>query len=145
MRALFEKHALSLHPADAAASDMLAGIKNGETVMVEIKRPRNLEMHRLFWALMQKVADNQEHYADAEQVCAAFKVATGHCDYVQTKHGMVGVPKSIAFAKMSQDDFRAFFDKALDFLVREVLPGVGKEELRREIDEMLGLPILAAG
>ena len=138
MKALFVKDMGSLRSADDQAAEMLRGIKRGEIVMVEVKRPRNLEMHRLFWALMQKVAENQTHYRDAEEVCAAFKIATGHCTYVKTKHGLVGLPKSISFASMDQDSFRAFFDKAVDFMVSDVLPGVDRKDLTREVEDMLG-------
>lgn len=127
-----------LKAADEATARVLAGIKMGDTVAVEIKRPRNLRMHRLFWSLMQLVAENQEHYANAEEVAAAFKVATGHCDYVQTPRGLVGIPKSISFAKMDQDAFRAFFDRALDYMVEHVIPGLDRKNLEREVHERIG-------
>ena len=141
MIVMLRKHAGALKAADEASAEALAGIKMGEVVSCQIKRPRNLAHHRLFWALMQKVAENQSHYADAEQVCAAFKIATGHCDYVQTSHGMVGIPKSISFSKMSQEEFRAFFNKALDYLTTHVIPGLDSKTLEREVNDMIAVKV----
>lgn len=141
MIVMLRKHAGALKAADDASAETLAGIKMGEVVSCELKRPRNLQMLRLFWALMQKVAENQTHYADAEQVCAAFKIATGHCDYVQTSHGMVGVPKSISFAKMDQTEFREFFNKALDYLTAHVIPGLDRAQLEREVNDMIAVKV----
>lgn len=115
----------------------MRSIKLGECVEVKIKRPRNLQHHRLFWALMQKVYENQEHYKSPEEVCTAFKFAVSLTDKIKTRRGEIEVPRSIAFAKMDQVAFREFFDKAVDFCVQEVIPGLGKADLEREVMEMV--------
>ena len=78
--AMFQKHLGTLRPAEPAAEEMLARIKHDDIVRVEIKKPRNLQHHRQFWALMNLVFENQDHYKSAEEVCTAFKFATGHYD-----------------------------------------------------------------
>jgi hypothetical protein len=137
MRAVFAKSLTRLQPADEAAVKFVAGLKLRELVAVEIARPRNLAHHRKFWKLMEIVAQNQEHYKSAEEVCAAFKVAVGHADFVQTKHGLVGIPRSISFAKCDQQEFDIFYSKAIDYLTTEVVPGVDKDALRAEVEGFL--------
>ena len=137
MRALFSKGLTGLQPADDAAVKFVGRLKLHELVAVEAKQPRNLAHHRKFWKLMEIVAHNQQHYKSAEEVCAAFKVAVGHCDFVQTKHGLVGIPRSISFASMDQTEFDAFYSKAVEYLTTEVIPGLNKDALRRGVEEML--------
>ena len=48
---------------------------------------------------------------------------------------------SISFGSMGQDQFRDFFNLALDVVVTEVIPGTDKASLMRELEEMLGEPI----
>src|SRR3990167_5363857 len=135
MRALFAKGLTGLQPADDVEVKFMGRLKLHELVAVEAKQPRNLAHHRKFWKLMEIVARNQEHYGSAEEVCAAFKVAVGHCDFVQTKHGLVGIPRSINFANMDQTEFDSFYSKAVEYLTTEVIQGLNKDALRREAEE----------
>lgn len=136
-KGVFRKHLSHLIPADADAENLMRPIKHGEDVMVEVKRPRNLRHHRLFWGLMGLIWQNQEYYRSPEHVCAAFKIAVGHIDVIKTKRGEVAIPKSISFAKMDQVEFNHFFERALEFAVSEVIPGLGKEDLRTEVQMMV--------
>lgn len=135
----FRKDFGKLIPIDPAAEAALAKIKFGTDVQVEIKRPRNLYHHRKFWALANLVADNQEHYETPEQVVAALKAATGHCDWFPMKDGehMVAIPKSIAFHKMDQTEFEAFYDRCIQVVAKHFLPGVESDALRAEVEEFL--------
>jgi hypothetical protein len=135
----FRKDIGKLVPADDAAQDALSKIKFGAEVQVEIKRPRNPLHHRKFWALANLVANNQEHYETAEQVVAALKAATGHCDWFPMKDGkhMVAIPKSIAFHKMDQTEFKAFYDRCISVVAEHFLPGVESADLRAEVEGFL--------
>ena len=137
MRVTFAKGLTGLQPADHAARLFVGRLKRGELVAVNVTRPRNLAHHRKFWKLIQIVTDNQTHYKSAEETCAAFKVAIGHADFVQTKRGLVGIPRSISFAKMDQSAFEAFYDKAVEYLTTEVVPGLDRDALRMEVEELL--------
>lgn len=135
----FRKDFARLVPADDAAEAALSKIAFGADVQVEIKQPRNIKHHRKFWALANLVAENQEHYETAEQVVAALKAATGHCDWFPMKDGehMVAIPKSIAFHKMDQIEFNQFYDRCIAVIARHFLPGVQGDALRSEVEELL--------
>jgi hypothetical protein len=47
-------------------------------------------------------------------------------------------PQSIAFEAMGQDAFRAFVEKGLNIICTEILPGIDSDQLRAEIDAMIG-------
>ena len=137
MRALFSKGLTGLQPADDAAVKFVGRLKLYELVAVEATQPRNLAHHRKFWKLMEIVAHNQQHYKSAEEVCVGLKVGVGHADFLQTKHGLVGIPRSINFASMDQTEFDAFYSKAVEYLTTEVIPGLNKDVLRAEVEGFL--------
>ena len=134
---ILRRELFGLVATDDASEAALKSVKMGECVEVKIKKPRNLQQHRLFWKLMETVCQNQEHYKTAEEVCTAFKFACGHYDTLRTKRGDVLVPKSIAFAKMDQAAFGEFFKNAIDFCVSEVIPGMASADLEREVMELV--------
>lgn len=134
------KHALgALRPVDAQGEEVLRGIKNGAIVKATIKRPRNVRHHRLYWGLVSILFDNQSRYSTPEELSDVIKVATGHCTVIQTGDGKeIRIPKSISFAKMDQDAFRQFFDRVVDLAVTRIIPGLSRDDLRREVLEMIG-------
>ena len=137
MKALFVKHLGALRPADDDAETLLSKLKDGDLVRAEIKVPRNLAHHRKWWKLMQIVHDNQEFYPSAEAVCTAIKFGIGHTEQFQWKGGVVKLPKSIAFAKMDQAEFEQFYERGIDYIVRQLVPGLNKTDLKREVEELL--------
>ena len=116
----------------------LTPIPLGTVMMVEAKQPRNVKHHRLYWALVNKVFENQSKYATADDLHEAIKYALGYYRTVQTPTREIVVTESITFRKMDQTEFREFFDKVVRLVCQHILPGVRGEELRREIYEMIG-------
>lgn len=131
----------SLRPCDEAGQSALSKIAEGDTVMIETKRPRNLQHHRMFWALMTIVHDNMDHerYPTVEDLVAAIKIAAGLRTRIDLPTGESGyIPGSIAFHKMNQDEFSSFYDRVCDLISKHFLPGVDTEDLRREVSIMIG-------
>ncbi len=143
-KAVFQKTLGGLRPTDDDGEAIMAGIKIGALVMIEVRKSRNLQHHRLFFALVKIVFDNQDHYESKEHLLTALKVAIGHCDTIIAKDGnTVYIPKSINFAKMDQTAFEAFYNMAVDIVIRHWLPGVTSEELKNEVWDMVGGSIAA--
>ena len=127
-----------LVPADAASQAILSKIKTGEVVQVEVKRPRNSAHHRKFFALLNVVFENQEAYESPDHLLLALKYAVGHCEIVIAKDGSkMPLGRSIAFHKMDQSEFEAFYEKCLDIVAKYFLPGVETDALRAEVEEFL--------
>lgn len=137
MKAYFRKHLSSLVPSEEKAEEMLSKIKHGDYVLVEVKRQRNPFHHRKFFALLNLVFKNQEHYQSVDDLLDVFKLRVGHAKVIETRDGVERVPKSISFGSMSQDEFEPFYEKCVDFLIAEVIPGLDRAELEREVMEML--------
>lgn len=138
MKALFVKDLASLRPASQEAEEVLTKIKRGDLVMVEVKRSRNLKHHQKFFVLMHLVFDNQEKYEVFEDFLDAVKCATGHRTILSvTESRIIMQPKSIAFSKMDQDQFNAFYNNVIDLVCRKIIPGMDREELIAQVEELI--------
>lgn len=141
VRFIAQKHLGSLRPVDEMGQDILRKVGNGKLVVVEIKRSRNIFHHRLFWALMSKVWENLDHerYPSIEDFVGAVKICLGIRTRIELHDGTVGfIPGSISFSKMDQSAFDEFYNRVCDLLSEHFLPGVTSEELKQEIEQMIG-------
>lgn len=50
--------------------------------------------------------------------------------------GVVYVPRSIAFAKMGQDEFSAFLDRCIQLVCSAIIPNLPESDLRAELENM---------
>ena len=138
LKPLFTRTAFGLIPESDAARELLASIPLGLTVAVECSRPRNTQFLRLYWALVSTIAEAIG--AKAENVHDVVKLRSGHFTVIQTKSGRIQVPKSISFAKMTEAQFKTFFNDACLFICQELLPQLKPSDLRRQIEQMVGIP-----
>lgn len=133
MKFLAQKQLSSLRPLDEAGEEALRKIKNGSTVEIEIKQPRNVQHHRKFFAMLNIVLKNQEHYKSIDHILGACKLAIGHVEMIQTKRGVVALPLSISFASMDQSAFDDFYTRAVDWVISDVIPGLSRKDLDAEV------------
>lgn len=95
---------------DARALD---GIKPGQRVRIEIKEWRNLDRHRAYWAMLHEVVAATECALTPERLHDVIKLEAGLIEHVRLPNGyMVALPGSIAFDKVSESEFIAFFNAA---------------------------------
>src|ERR1700722_14432479 len=74
--------------ADEDARTVLDRIKDGADVMVEVRRPRNVRFHRLFFKLLDLIVDNTDCFSSVEHALLAVKVATHEVDtYIDADTG----------------------------------------------------------
>lgn len=91
----------------ARFQDRVRNLEVGETLDFEWKQPRSPKFHRLFFAMLHTLFDRQEQFADVDQLRAWLTVGAGYCEFVPGPTGrMVALPKSIAWSRMDDDEFR---------------------------------------
>lgn len=116
-------------------------LKVGDTVLCTIKRPRNYEFHKKFFALLRLTYDNlpeliqqQMQIFSEEDLLTCLKLDMGLAATVW--HGGREIVKagSISFAAMDQDEFERFFNRALDIILQIYLRGTKRQDILEEID-----------
>lgn len=116
----------------------------GECYQLTVWFPRNQKLHGLHFALLAAVFDNQEQFADLDQLRAWLQVGAGHCKFVPGPTGrMVAIPESIAWHRMDDHDFAGHHEKVKDFLRTEharafLWPHLPAQEQDAMVDTILG-------
>jgi hypothetical protein len=142
---MMTKHGNVLMPYSAIAIDEFDQISDGTTVKARITQPRNIRHHNMFFALLQAVFEVQDYFTTLDELRAEITIALG---YFVTHRRLDGStyphPKSIAFSKMDQMEFSAFFDRAVTFIVNNILPRIScrttRDDLEARLYTILGEP-----
>jgi hypothetical protein len=105
----------------------LEGISQGQRVRLDIKEFRNAGRNRAYWAMLHEVVAATEAALTPEKLHEVIKLETGHVDLVRLPTGMtVALPGSIAFDKITEPEFVAFFQAAERWLAQNY--GYQREE-----------------
>ena len=127
-----------LKAADDAAIEALRRVAQGEVVRVELRKVRNPQFHRKFFALLQLVRDSTDAWPTTESLLAALKLEMGHADQYQARDGQVlMVPRSISFGSMDEIEFAEFYERALVTLA-EMAGGIESDALRDAVLDEIG-------
>lgn len=136
------KRGHTLVAEDRHVVDLLARIKEGQTVKAVVTVPRNLRHHRLLFAMLNTVLKAQTEpvvFPTTKMLLDALKIGTGHVREVRDLDGNIHfVPDSIDFASLDQVAFSEWFDHAVNVILERVIPHMPKATLEQEIYNMLG-------
>lgn len=144
-----------LVPACRDAEEWLAKTKLHQGVLIDPRRPRNIQHHRKLFALLNLAVDNWPHPTTTEALLNAIKIYAGHTTPVEVRLGflarlmpdlwkilpepiqrltgkvfVVHMPKSISFESLSQDEFEPFYKQAVLMISQKL--GVDIETLEQE-------------
>lgn len=128
-----------LAPDDQDTIELMQGIKTGDVLCMEYKKPRNYKFLKKFRALVQLVFDNQDKYHNKEDLVVELKLQVGHYQEHITLGGKVTYqPKSISFASMDELEFGVFYNKVVDVVLKHFLKDMEKDELDYMVDQVIG-------
>lgn len=135
---VLEKRGEVLVPADADGREVIANWKTGQGVRAEVHRIRNVAHHRKFFALVRVVAEYSNTYDNTEKALVAIKIATGHVNWQPNPltGELLPIPKSISFGSMDQDAFNAFYSRAIDAVLQNLLPTMTRGSLERAVEDV---------
>ena len=108
-------------------------------VKVEVVKPRSIQHHRWFFALVRMVWENIDHerYPSEDDLRAALTISAGHRIRIELPGGEVAyMARSIAWDKMDQLEFREFTERCLDAIYKHFIPGLHNEAVRRQIESL---------
>lgn len=116
--ARFTKRGLALHPADRDARGVMAKLEDGESVLMQVWRPRNMKQHRKYFALLNNVVEATGRWTSTEHLRRDVLIALHRYDeQVDQFTGEVAkIPHSMAVASMPRDDFERLYDDTMKLL-----------------------------
>ena len=113
------------------AENWLKKTKLEQGVLIDPRRPRNLQHHKKFFALVGLAVDNWPEEMTVLRLVGLIKIKTGYADPVQDAAGVIHfIPRSINFESMDQDEFNPFYEKATQLIALAL--GVDVDTLDKE-------------
>ncbi len=113
-----------MYPADL---DEKKRLRLGEEYHVEIKRPRNVGLHRKFFALLNLGHQNTQLDMPFEAYRRYMTMKAGFYNCYSTPKGEFFEAQSISFASMDQRTFEDVFDRVMDKIIEDI--GTDKEDI----------------
>lgn len=116
-------------------------LRIGDNVLCTIKRPRNYEFHKKYFALLRLTVANLPHLIQQqmqifteEDLLDCLKIDLGL--FTTRWHGGRPIVKtgSISFAKMDNTEFERFFSRSVDAILRIYLRGTDRQALIEEVE-----------
>ena len=116
-------------------------LKIGESYEVTVKKARNVSLHRKYFSLIHTAWEYQnervtEHFHHSEEAFRkTVEVAAGWCEpcYSIERREWLEIPKSIAFDRMDETEFRELYERVKDVLFKYFLKNVTPEEFMRNL------------
>lgn len=96
---------VGLIPADDESRALLSRMGDGECAEFEVVRPRSVAMHRMYFGICRTIGQNQDPPRDEDSIDNELRILAGHYDVMYVDGHEVRVPKRIAFAKLSHDEW----------------------------------------
>ena len=151
MRAHFRKSLNAMAPADSEAIEFMQSIKLGEVLAFEVKRARNYQFHKKWFALVQLMFEQKfEHFNNIEyngaKVLPSFErfrkdviIKTGRYTPVFNADGEVRLEAdSISFGKMKQEEFDKLYSDTVQVAL-DLLSNFNEQDITDAIDAVMAL------
>lgn len=129
--ATFERAGLMLLPKSPAAREIVAKLKEGERVFVEVWKPRNMARHRAYFAMLNNVIQASGFWSSREALEYELALTLQRGSFIELRNGKRRFePDSRAVASMSKADFERLHSDTVQLLTQWL--GCSPEMLREE-------------
>jgi hypothetical protein len=128
-----EQGLIPLYPSDLDEKNKL---KIGEIYSVEIKKDRNYQFLKKFFALIKLGHDNTKLQGINIDIYRAYvTMKAGYVETFKTPKGLMALPKSIAFDKMDDAEFEGLYNSAIQVIIDDI--GATREDIEQNIINFL--------
>lgn len=139
----------TLIPTDKAGFEVLEKYHLGQEVKCKLTNPRNLGLHRKFFALLDVAFEaweapeleykGQPVQKNLERFRKDIIILCGHYTASVNFKGEVRLDaKSMSFANMGQDEFERLYSDAITVILQKVLTRYTREDLEQQVNLILG-------
>lgn len=97
--------------------DAISRFASGDRIKITMHTGRSPSRLRFYWQLLGKLVDATDCAPNAEALHSVVKLDLGYATPVRLKNGMtVLVPGSIAFDRMTEEQFSEFLERAIAWI-----------------------------
>lgn len=141
MKIIYKKTPYGLKPCTDEDLEKERKLTNGNIYSCEVKTYRNYEFHKKYFAMIRKAWEclnewEQELFKNVRSFRKSMEITAGHCDVIWNVRvqGFSEVPKSIAFDKMDDLEFKILYEGVRNAIFQTVLKGkISEEDFNREL------------
>jgi hypothetical protein len=113
--------------------EMLERFPEGVPLRIQLAQPRSGPRHRLYRVALRIVVDNTDKFSTEDALHKSLLLACNVTEPVVTMAGeFIYFPSSTAFDAMPEEEFKVYFDTAMEIIASAVIPGLDLEELLKE-------------
>jgi len=124
-----------LVPLYSSDLDEKRKLKIGETYQVEVKRPRNYQFHKKFFALLNIGWENTDVEMPFDTYRRWVTMRAGFYKVYHTPKGELYEPESIAFSNMDDDTFSEVYERVLSIILKDT--GAEKPDVEMMLNDFL--------
>jgi glutamyl-tRNA reductase len=130
------KGEIGFFPSNPMAEEDLSLAKMDAEVLCRWYSPRSLAALNYLWGVVYKTWQNTSRWLDKDEAMEDLKMRARFARFVQEDDGkMVLKPKSLK--RINEEELRLLTGKIVDIICAEIVPGMKKNTLRKEVEEML--------
>jgi hypothetical protein len=108
-----------------------------EEVLCKWYSPRNLQAMRFLWGLVWKTWQNTDIWLDHHKAMEDFKARIHFTKMLWNPQAKKTKPAIRSLTRINNEELRLVTERIMDVICQEIIPGIEKDDLRREVEEML--------
>jgi hypothetical protein len=107
-----------------------------EEVIVTWYRPKTIERQRYLWGLVYKTWENTSLWMDHHEAMEDLKTRAHFTRMRWDSKEKTLRPYVKSMKRISDSELRVLTERIIDVICQEILPGMERADLRREVEEM---------
>lgn len=112
---------------------MFERIPEWVAMRIQVAQPRSGPRHRLYRVILRIVVDNTDKFSTEDGLHKTLLLACNVTEPVITTDGeFIYCPSSTAFDAMPEDEFKLYFDRAMEIITSIIIPGLDLDDLMKQ-------------
>jgi hypothetical protein len=100
-------------------------------------QPKTLEAQRFLWGLVYKTWQNTDYWIDHHRAMIALKKRVNFTKAVRNPETKQMEPAVRSITRIDGEQLRLLTERIKDVICADILPGMNRNDLTREVEEML--------
>lgn len=123
-------------PDDEMSQADIAPATMNDVFVVTWYSPQNLKQQRYLWGLVYKAWENTDYWMDHHEAMIHMKEAVHFTRMRWDSKEKALKPHVKSMKRISNSELRLLTDRIIDYIAAEILPGIERDDLRREVEKM---------